>query len=63
MEAATSSAQTLPEHENSTCLHEKCAHSVHALPDDLALVVDAWSHLPDVVRAGIMAMVAAARQD
>jgi hypothetical protein len=28
---------------------------------DLALVMDAWSHLPDAVRAGIMAMVRASK--
>ena len=43
-------------------MHEKCARSVHALPEDLALVVDAWDHLPEAVKVGILAMVNAARQ-
>ena len=43
-------------------MHEKCAHSVHALPDDLAAVVKAWENLPEAVKVGILAMVKAARQ-
>jgi hypothetical protein len=31
------------------------------LPDDLRDIVDAWDHLPNAVKAGIVAMVKAAR--
>jgi hypothetical protein len=30
------------------------------LPDDLRQVIDAWDHLPSIVKAGIVAMVNAA---
>jgi hypothetical protein len=32
-----------------------------SMPPDLAAVVDAWPRLPEAIRAGIMAMVKAAR--
>jgi hypothetical protein len=35
---------------------------VHQLPDELQRVVAGWDELPDVVRAGIVAMVEAARK-
>jgi len=35
---------------------------VHALSDDLAFVVEAWSDLPEPVRVGIVAMAEAARK-
>jgi hypothetical protein len=59
---AASPQSTHSIHSDNTFLHEKCARSVHALPEDLALVVDAWDHLPEAVKAGILAMVNAARQ-
>jgi hypothetical protein len=33
------------------------------LAPDLAAVVDAWPKLPDAIKAGILAMVLAARRD
>jgi hypothetical protein len=30
-------------------------------PPDLSLVVDAWDHLPEVIKAGIIAMIQVAR--
>ena len=57
--------QTHSEHEESTSLHKKCATCVQQnleLPGDLAQVVEAWDSLPDVVKAGITAMVNAASQ-
>ncbi len=53
-------SQTLPEHENDTFLHEKCALFVHQLPDELQQVVAGWSDLPEPVRVGILAMLQAA---
>lgn len=55
-------APTLPVHRHDICLHEKCAHRVHALPEDLARVVYAWGHLPEAVKVEILAMVNAAWQ-
>jgi hypothetical protein len=51
--------QTLPEHENDIFLREKCALFVHQLPEELQCVVAAWDELPEVIRAGILAMVEA----
>jgi hypothetical protein len=45
------------EHSHSTFLHEKCVICVSNLPDDLALVVEAWDRLPEAVKVGILAMV------
>jgi hypothetical protein len=53
---------TLPVHQHDICLHEKCAYSVHALPEDLALVVAAWNSLPEGVKVGILAIVEAAQR-
>ena len=49
-------------------LRPKCVESVladspeEALPHDLRLVTDAWAHLPQAVRAGIVAMVTQMRE-
>jgi hypothetical protein len=40
-----------------TCVHQ----TETVLPDDLCEIVDAWDHLPNAVKAGIVAMVKAAR--
>jgi hypothetical protein len=45
------------EHQDDTCLHEKCVLCVSHIPEDLATVVQAWSRLPDTVKTGIVAMV------
>jgi len=36
--------------------------STAKMPHDLAQVVAAWRHLPEAVRAGILAMVTASRE-
>ena len=45
--------------------HVPCRYpgATHLLPadPDLAAVIDAWDRLPDAIRAGIVAMVKAAR--
>lgn len=33
------------------------------MPADLAQVVEAWNHLPEAVKAGILAMVAASKRE
>jgi len=35
--------------------------AAYSFPPDLAAVVSAWPELPDAIRAGILAMVRAAR--
>lgn len=50
------------EHQNDACLHEKCVICVSGIPEDLATVVHAWDTLPEVIKAGIVAMVNAARR-
>jgi hypothetical protein len=42
-------------------LHKKCVICVSHIPDDLATVVRTWDSLPAAVKAGIVAMVKAAR--
>ncbi len=58
--------QTLPEHGKNTFLHQKCVTCVHQgetlFPDDLREVIDAWDHISDAVKTGIMAMVRASGQ-
>ncbi len=49
------------EHQNDTFLHEKYVICVSEISDDLATVVHAWDKLPEAVKAGILAMVNAAR--
>ena len=49
------------EHRENTFLHEKCVICVSQIPEDLATVVHTWDSLPAAVKAGIMAMVKAAR--
>ena len=53
------------EHQQVTSVHEKCVTCVHqsqpALPDDLRAVVETWDSLNEAVKAGILAMVQAAR--
>jgi hypothetical protein len=57
---------TSPAHATDTYEHQKCALCVPQLspllPDDLAAVVQAWSHLPDTVKTGIVALVNAVWQ-
>ena len=57
---------TLPAHQKDISTHEKCVTCVQqtqtSLPDDLREVVDAWKHLPDVVKKGILSMVQAVKQ-
>jgi hypothetical protein len=43
-------------------LHTGCTNGPE-LPADLALIVERWDALPEVVRAGIVAMVKAALPD
>ena len=43
--------------------HPKRVPSVHQLPPDLARIAEAWDSLPEAVKAGILAMVDAARQE
>jgi hypothetical protein len=33
------------------------AVSGQKIPDDLARVIDAWNHLPEAIKAGILALV------
>ena len=49
---------------NAEIAHETAAAASAGIPldDDLAAVVEAWGTLPAAVRAGIVAMVRAARQ-
>jgi hypothetical protein len=58
---------SFPEQNQDNNPHPKCATCVQQdrseLPDDLSELVTAWSHLTEVVRAGILAMVQAAVQD
>jgi hypothetical protein len=43
-------------------IHDTCETDPEQPTDpDLAIVVDAWDRLPEAVRAGIVAMVRAAR--
>jgi len=44
-----------------TGVASKCSAESSALSPDLALVVDSWDRLPEVVRAGVLAMVKATR--
>jgi hypothetical protein len=57
---------TFPEQLNDISVHQDRATCVQAnrqdLPDDLIKVVDAWGSLPEPIRAGILAMVNAARK-
>ena len=57
---------TFPEQLKNESVHPNCATCVQGnrlgLPDDLIKVVNAWSSLPDPVRAGILAMVSAMRK-
>ena len=59
--------QTPPEHGKNTFLHPKCVTCVHQgetlLPDDLRELIDAWGHLPDAIKIGIMAMVRTSQPD
>jgi len=60
-----------PAPETKTCISEHASlhcsdtsaqpNNATFMPDDLAQVVDAWDTLPDAVKAGILAMVNAAR--
>jgi hypothetical protein len=56
---------TLPQHSQHTTSHQKYAISMQqhgaAIPSDLKAVINAWADLPEAVKAGIMAMVKAAR--
>ncbi len=55
--------QTSGEQQNNTILHPKCVTCVQQnVPDDLREVMGAWEHLPEAVKAGIVAMVKAARE-
>lgn len=59
-EAAEITAEQKPalaEHSSSTSAHPEHVPSMY--PPDLAQVVTAWGRLPDAVKAGILAMVAA----
>jgi hypothetical protein len=51
------------EHQNDTVLREKCVICVSDLAGDLREIIDAWENLPKAVKAGIVAMVNAARQE
>ena len=57
---------TFPEQLDNISVHPNCATCVQAnrqdLPDDLIKVVDAWGSLPEPIRAGILAVVNAARK-
>ena len=59
--------RALPEQNSDRSVHQKCVPSVHldnpGMPDDLAQVVVAWDSLPEVLKAGILAMVEAARAE
>lgn len=65
--SAEKQIQTPPEHSKNTSLHEKCVTCVHQgetlYPDDLREVIEVWEHMPDAVKAGIIAMVRASRQE
>ena len=50
------------EHSHDTFLHEKCVICVSNFPDDLALVVEAWDRLLEVMKVEILAMVKAVGQ-
>ena len=53
---------TLPIHQYDIAVHDTCATCVpHPLPADLRIIVDAWASLPDAMKAGMVAMVRAAR--
>jgi hypothetical protein len=52
-----------PEQSTTTSERSQVVPRVYqnqSLPSDLAQVIDAWDHLPQVVKAGILAMVAVA---
>jgi hypothetical protein len=58
----------VPPHEYDTSEHKKdmLLHPEHVicmteLSDDLRKIIDAWDSLPKAVKAGIVAMVAAAQ--
>ena len=65
--SASEQKRALPEQNPDRSTHPKCVPSVHldrpGMPGDLALVVEAWDGLPEAIRAGILAMVKAARKE
>jgi hypothetical protein len=44
-------------HQSLEWVAQKAAHG----PSDLAIVIDAWVNLPEAIKAGIIAMVRAAK--
>ena len=58
--AADEQKFALPQQSASTSAHEKCVPSVHQ-DRDIADVVEAWSDLPDEVKARIVEIVRASR--
>jgi len=49
--------QTDSQQDCDSNLQQKCAKSVHPLPDDLETVVKAWPELPGHIKAAIKALI------
>ena len=61
--SATDSQKTTPSTQGDNEFQQpKCVPDVYQnIPADLAKVVAEWEHLPQAIRAGILAMICAAR--
>ena len=53
--------RALSEHNPDISLHSERVPEEYQFPENIAKVVVAWDHLPETVKAGILAMVETAQ--